>query len=145
MTIGGGLSPESGVQPSVLRAIGLTTIVTSLGYGVTLLQQVLYARTLGVNVETDALGASLAWVIGTTGFVGTTLASIFLPQFVRESRRDPVGALELRRRRAVEDVAVGEDVVERSPAVVLADHVRREPVLLARPLEQERERVAKEL
>ena len=107
MTIGGGLSPESGVQPSVLRAIGLTTIVTSLGYGVTLLQQVLYARTLGVNVETDALGASLAWVIGTTGFVGTTLASIFLPQFVRESRRDPVGALELRRRTTSIAIALG--------------------------------------
>ena len=53
--------------------------------------------------------------------------------------------LQLARCRAVEDVAVVQDLVERTTTVVLPDHVGGEPVLLARALEQERERVPKEL
>lgn len=68
---------------SVASAIGLTTLITAAGYAVTLFQQALYARELGVNADTDALGAALAWAVGTTGLVGTTLATVFLPRYVR--------------------------------------------------------------
>ena len=51
-------------------------------------------------------------------------------------------ALALFRREPVDDVFVLEDLGQRPPAVVLADDVLRDPLLLRRPLEQEREHVA---
>jgi putative peptidoglycan lipid II flippase len=104
---GGGKAPEYNDKRTVVRAIGFTTVVTAIGYGITLLQQILYARTLGVNADTDALGATLAWAIGTTGFVGTSLASVFVPGYVRESRQDPVRALRARRRATFITICVG--------------------------------------
>ena len=83
MTTGTGGATTPGSGTSVAKAIGLTTAATALGYAVTLLQQVLYARTLGVSADTDALGVALAWAVGTTGPVGTTLAAVFLPRYVR--------------------------------------------------------------
>lgn len=71
---------------SVAKAIGLTTAATAIGYAITLLQQVLYARSLGVSADSDALGAALTWAVGTTGPVGTTLAMVFLPRYVRATK-----------------------------------------------------------
>lgn len=83
MTTNGRTADGSPASRSALRAIGLTTAATVLGYAVTLLQQAIYARSLGVSAETDSLGAALAWAVGTTGPVGTTLATVFLPRYVR--------------------------------------------------------------
>src|SRR5689334_18516536 len=49
--------------------------------------------------------------------------------------------LDLGRRAAVPDVRVLEDLRQRATALVLADHVRGHPVLLARPGEEKRERI----
>ena len=83
MTSGTAPLPEAKGQGSLARAIGLTTLITAVGYAVTLVQQILYARSLGVSADADALGAALAWAVGTTGLVGTTLATVFLPRYVR--------------------------------------------------------------
>src|SRR4029453_3238417 len=47
--------------------------------------------------------------------------------------------LDLLRRASIPHVGVLEDLAERTPALVLADHVRGDPFLLARPGEQKRE------
>src|SRR5207247_483216 len=47
-------------------------------------------------------------------------------------------------RRPVADVRVFEDLGEAPAAVVLADHVRRDPILLRRAGEEERERIPDE-
>ncbi|TAL05691.1 MAG: hypothetical protein EPO00_12495 [Chloroflexota bacterium] len=64
------------------RAIVLATLATAGGYGLTLIQQVVFARSMGISVETDSLATALAWGIGTSGPVGTALASIVLPAYV---------------------------------------------------------------
>jgi putative peptidoglycan lipid II flippase len=94
VTSGAAPLSEANGQGSVATAIGLTTLITAAGYAVTLVQQALYARALGVNADTDALGAALAWAVGTTGLVGTTLATVFLPRYVRA--RQTTDAVHLR-------------------------------------------------
>ncbi len=83
MTTATGGVQAAGSGSSVARAIGLTTVATAIVYGITLLQQLLYARALGVSADTDALGAALAWAVSTTGPLGATLAAVFVPRFVR--------------------------------------------------------------
>ncbi len=89
MTTERGTLLATGSGSSAAKAVGLTTVITALVYAVTLLQQVLYARALGVSADTDALGAALAWAVGTTGLVGTTLATVYLPRFVRAAHAGP--------------------------------------------------------
>ncbi len=68
---------------SATRSVALATVATFVGYAVTLLQQVLFARALGVDAQTDALAAALAWGVGTSGPVGAALASVALPAYVQ--------------------------------------------------------------
>src|SRR5256885_13132747 len=49
------------------------------------------------------------------------------------------------RRRAVADVGVFEDLGESAAAAVLADDVRREPLLPGRPRSEKRERASKQI
>lgn len=74
------------------RSAALATAATVFAFASTFVQQVLYARVLGANAETDALAAALAWAVGTTGLVGTTLASVVLPPYLRALRTDPARA-----------------------------------------------------
>lgn len=92
MIDGESLPADRNAGVSVAGAIGLTTLVTGGGYAITLLQQALYARSLGVNADTDSLAAVLAWAVGTTGFIGTTLSTIYLPIYVRARRQGPAVA-----------------------------------------------------
>jgi len=87
-----------GAGRSIMSAIGLTTLATAISYALALAQQALYARVLGVNIDTDALGAALAWAVGTTGLVGTTLSTVFLPLYVRTMREGADAAIRTRRR-----------------------------------------------
>src|SRR5690349_8566648 len=79
---------QGGSARSIARAVGITTVVTAAGYGVTLLQQALFSRSLGVSVETDVIAAVLAWMIGITGFIGTTISTVYLPAYVRSLQDD---------------------------------------------------------
>lgn len=79
----GSTSPGLAPRASASRSVALATVATGFGYAVTLLQQVLFARALGVNAQTDALAAALAWGVGTSGPVGVALASVALPLYVQ--------------------------------------------------------------
>jgi peptidoglycan biosynthesis protein MviN/MurJ (putative lipid II flippase) len=73
-------------RPSAGRSVATATAATILAYAVTLVQQVLFARALGVGSATDALAAALAWGVSTSGPVGVTLGSVLLPLYVRATR-----------------------------------------------------------
>lgn len=76
-------APPEIPRSSATRAVALATVATMVAYLFTLLQQVLFARSLGVNTRTDALAVALAWVVGTSGPLGVTLASVLLPKYVQ--------------------------------------------------------------
>jgi peptidoglycan biosynthesis protein MviN/MurJ (putative lipid II flippase) len=88
--------PAAGEPPgrrtSMARATTTATIATFAAYGVTLLQQVLYARALGVGADTDALAAALAWAVATSGLIGVTLQSVVLPRYAAALHREPTSA-----------------------------------------------------
>ncbi len=84
------------------RAVALATLATGVGYVLTLIQQIAFAKTLGVSVETDALAAALAWGVGTSGPIGTALSSVALPVYVLA-----LAARDKRRARDVSRAAAG--------------------------------------
>ena len=63
--------------------------MTVVSYSATLVQYVVYARTLGVGVETDALAIAIAWATVVAGLITTTLTGVALPRFVRNRVTDP--------------------------------------------------------
>ena len=71
------------------RAAVLATAMTVVSYSATLVQYVVYARTLGVGVETDALAIAIAWATVVAGLITTTLTGVALPRFVRNRVADP--------------------------------------------------------
>ena len=71
------------------RAAVLATAMTVVSYSATLVQYVVYARTLGVGVETDALAIAIAWATVVAGLITTTLTGVALPRFVRNRAADP--------------------------------------------------------
>jgi putative peptidoglycan lipid II flippase len=81
--------------------------VTLGTYGVTLLQQVVYGRVLGVNPETDALAASLAWATGIAGLVGTTFVSVMVPAYLQSLKENAAHARRLYRTATAISLSVG--------------------------------------
>ena len=81
-------------RPSISagRAAVLATAMTVASYSATLVQYVVYARTLGVGRETDALAIVLAWATALAGLIATTLTGVALPPFVRDRVADPTRA-----------------------------------------------------
>lgn len=82
---------------SVVRSTVLATVATAIGYGSTLLQQMVYARVIGVGASADALAAALAWAVVTTGLLGTTMVSVVVPPYIRMRVSDAAGARALYR------------------------------------------------
>jgi putative peptidoglycan lipid II flippase len=74
------------------RAAFVATAMTLASYGATLVQQMVYARALGVSSDTDALAVALAWALGIAGLIGTTFVSVVVPLFVRRRSTNPGGA-----------------------------------------------------
>ena len=94
---------------SASRAAILATVMTMASYAATLLQFVVYARTLGVGLDTDALAIALAWATGLAGLITTTLTGVALPRFVRDRQADPTGARSAFR--SASALAIGTGVV----------------------------------
>jgi putative peptidoglycan lipid II flippase len=65
-----------------------------LAFGTTLVQQVLYARALGVGTTADVLAIGLTYAVGISGLIGTTFAGVVLPAYLRKDPSD--GALFFR-------------------------------------------------
>lgn len=79
----------------LVRKTALATGATLLGYVATIVQQLVYARALGVGSDVDALAAALAWSLAITGFVGTTFASAVVPAYLRLRAAGDAGAGDL--------------------------------------------------
>ena len=77
------------------RAAVATTLATIAGYAVTLVQQIAYARALGVGADTDGMAAALAWAVSTTGIIGTTLMAVVIPAYIRARATSPEAASTL--------------------------------------------------
>lgn len=75
--------------------VAATTLITLAGYAVLLIQQMVYARLLGVTAATDALAGALIWVNSTAWLVGTVFISIMVPLYARHLRSDPRRAGQL--------------------------------------------------
>lgn len=82
---------------SVVRSTVLATAATFVGYGSTLVQQLVYARVIGVGASADALAAALAWSVVTTGLLGTTMVSVVVPPYIQLRVADPERAAALYR------------------------------------------------
>jgi putative peptidoglycan lipid II flippase len=63
--------------------------MTVASYSATLVQYVVYARTLGVGRDTDALAIAIAWATVVAGLITTTLTAVALPPFVRHRLSNP--------------------------------------------------------
>jgi hypothetical protein len=59
-----------------------------LAFGTTLVQQVLYARALGVGTTADVLAIGLTYAVGISGLIGTTFAGVVLPAYLRKNPPD---------------------------------------------------------
>lgn len=75
---------------SISRSTVLATIATMAGFATTLVQQLFYARVLGVGADTDALAAALVLAVSVCGLLGSMFASLVIPGYARSLRADPI-------------------------------------------------------
>jgi peptidoglycan biosynthesis protein MviN/MurJ (putative lipid II flippase) len=86
------VAASSDTRGQAARATLVATLGTLAGYVASLLQWAVYARVLGVSSSTDALAAALAWIVGLTGLVGITFASVTVPMYLRAAPTNPAAA-----------------------------------------------------
>ena len=86
------VDPGGGPAIPIRRSVAAATAITLAGYATLLIQQVIYARLLGVTGSTDALAAALVWVNSVAWLVGTVFISVMVPLYARTLATDEVRA-----------------------------------------------------
>jgi putative peptidoglycan lipid II flippase len=67
-------------------------VATVFAFATTFVQQILYARVLGVGPAADVLAIALTWGIGVSGLIGTSFAGVVIPAYLRKTRDGNAGA-----------------------------------------------------